>query len=1408
MMRCASQLAARAVHLPGASCATTATVLSPHRFFGSKYTDDLGNYKRPYKYESRSAAHRHPTRKEMLQGQRAAAAAATVSVDPASSTEGFAKADTFTEEVESEEPIQRSNKNRYEDIFKKKSDQRIVFTSNFREPDMKPILDAADEAPRPGTARRHASASSSVNTEDMDVTRIYSKEEVCNMQQREKGSASGGLKAKASNAALCGVSPAPETEQRTAAEVESQALEDDEDEFAEIRSHPFFMDMLRRVERNMIRFRKETRAAGRYSLEAVNECVRPLLQLTDYPLTARQLSHLSHSISPAVLKSSLRDQAACKHLQLYRSKTTDLLLDWSKEDFLRRRYESVHLSWEPMDVICRRFGWTPDMMSGCDYLLYFSAFPEYVEMAEMQTTAKGEPKAIPIDDPVARAAEDPIPPSRLLLRRKASVNAEPSLTESIRLMGSPALATPAKGKKAQRMRQHSADSVADYFGAVEAAASAIDGDESVKLQHAADNVPPLRQASHPGGRTIREFSIPKSHAPEASEALPATPSARDMRNEASFDQKKFEELSNAYHNIKVENSLLRRRMLGTDSADKAQEMQSKLASGRSEQLRLEQELERMRELKRNTPTSRSGPNFVVPRGQPQYPEAPEHTTEYSKNTNAVEDIDDDEIEQALKEFKEKEALRMLERRPMASAARSAPSSSLDHAITSTASADAAVDDGSEEVEEVIEVVEDEDEDLVASGDAAALGPHSGAQDDVLTAESEVDDSANAHYGASVDVAANESTERGDQPWQDELSAAVEQHEAEMEEQESDFTAAFDNTPATAPASRLEQLASLHDRLSSAAERARRYVATVKIRRQDVLKRLDCQLADANTKVEQLEDQLAAVEEEQTTLRDKLAREEAERKALEVEAQLKVQREKRLAELEQQRERARLAQEAAARALERQKKAEREALEMEEELQRKLRDVQAKLRVLHNGNSPAHNSTAAGTSHLSAAEELEAEEAAEEEHVVAAQAENPPSHSRALKPAARATASVHTAATEETPNAVESVHDASAASASTGHFMCTPEQYDGLHLAAERLKREIAALETQMEEEGDEDDETLMAVLAASRSDLEELEECIDSVQANAPWAATRDANRAREQALSAEVASTDAHRLQSRIDNLRFQISLLEKRLQHTSKKALITKLKDRIVQARKSITHLRIEQDRLRRAGRDSMGLPPSMSIAETLAHELKDEEDPTLEEVHEASGEDGCGAPLAAKRPGLDSEAQTADSSESHDAVSDATSSDLVAESESAARAHATSAPSSDAEKLRLRLDSMVKDIQHLQDSIEAQERTTDYDDDETEVVLREMKDKLSQLLRLRDQVQRSLLEESMNGSDTAGGSTPVIRPASAAASTLPVVGQGSTAVYSGTSTSQHRRVDRVPMASKKLRASARGFTTQRHL
>lgn len=61
--------------------------------------------------------------------------------------------------------------------------------------------------------------------------------------------------------------------------------------------------------------------------------------------------------------------------------------------------------------------------------------------------------------------------------------------------------------------------------------------------------------------------------------------------------------------------------------------------------------------------------------------------------------------------------------------------------------------------------------------------------------------------------------------------------------------------------------------------------------------------------------------------------------------------------------------------------------------------------------------------------------------------------------------------------------------------------------------------------------------------------------------------------------------------------------------------------------------------------------------------------------------------------------------------------------------------ARQMQLRLDTMLRDIQNLQDTIVAQERTSDYDDDETEIVLVEMRKKLNALLRLRDDVQRKL-------------------------------------------------------------------------
>lgn len=1403
MMRGATRMVARSVSrsAQASSSAAAATLAASQRHFGSTYRDDLGHYKRPYTTDSRSGAHRHPSRRELLRDQRAAAKL-NETVEGTSAME--------EEEVEAQAPS-RSTRQQYPEFHRKKTDDRLAFTSNFREPDMKPLLDAAGSKPTVAAAvssSSHRMGSSAADVDDTDVTRIYSKEEVRSMRHGEEAAEAGEVMAEPSDDVLdalsseetpaAAVNTAPPAASAPAAVANAEdAGDDDTDEFAEIRSHPFFMDMLRRVERNMIRFRKETRSLGRYSLEAVDECVRPLLQLTDYPLTATQLSHLSHSISPAVLKSSLRDRTACRRLQLYRSQDTDLLLDWSAEDFLRRRYESVHLSWEPMDVICRRFGWTPEMLSDRDYLLYFSAFPDYVEMAELTTTASGEPKAVPIEDPVARAAEGSIPANRLLLRRRATADAEPSVTESLRLMGTAAVSTPAKGKKAQRMRQHGGDSVADYFGAVEAAAGEVDGDEAVRLQHAADTVPPLRQATHPAGRTVREFSLPKSHvaatsapapsvsaAPVAASSAPssaaaAAAAATEAGDETSFDQKRFEELSNAYHNTKVENSLLRRRVMATENVDKAQELQAELAKGRREVLQLEQELERMRELKRHATTSNTGAvaaaNFHVPRGLPQYAEAPEFDRPVkSKNESAVEDIDDDEIEQALRDYKEEEGLMMhAKARPVpAHPATTTTATTTNTAVPRSAPAAAAEEDEYEEVE--VEV-DEEDGELTAAEEAVAEAK----------AAAETDVAAPVAAEADIPVAPLSAAAQ-DQQWQAELEAAVEQQEAEMEEEDESFSAVAvdDSAAAASPSDRLEQLASLHDRLSSAADRARRYLSSVESRRLEVLAKLDTQLADASRKVGKLEAQLSSVEEEQAALTEAMAREEVERKAREVEAQLTAQRERRLAELEEQRERARLAQEEAHRAVERQRAAEREALAMEEELRRKLRDVQSRLRSLKDG----HDDSAAAAAPSQAA----ASPAAPVKAPVSAPVSAP--------------AAAPTAAAE-----VEEVHESPV---SAGQFMCTPEQYDGLHLAADRLKKEIAALEAQMEEEGDEDDETLMAVLAASRADLEELEECISSVQANAKWAAARDAKLAKESSLAARVSDTEAHRLQTAIDNHRFQISLLEKRLHHTSQKAIMTKLRNSIAEARRSISHLRQEQDRLRRAGRDALGLPESVSIAETLAHEGKEPE-----EEHAAAG---AAAAAAAEETSAQATSEAAeadgelagDAEEGLRAESEEDDAELTAAASPTAGTATTGsghALVSDADRLRVRLDSMVGDIQHLQDSIEAQERSSDYDDEETEVVLREMKEKLSQLLRLRDQVQRALLEEFANEPAATSGPTSVIRPAAvntaaSAATAAPVVAAARAAPSVRSGPSSLSRNARIRSAAKRLRSAGRSSHASR--
>lgn len=1303
----------RAAVTSRASATTTGTVRSvvpsalttQVNLFASNYGDDVGHYKKSYEYNSRSAAHRHPSRKSILQDQRAAAEKAqdefSTPAPPPSST-----ATDFDVEVE-ELPVMRSRKNMYPELYRSKHTEPMEFTSSFN--------GAETTSGGVGHARSSQASEKMKNTgrhssalDDTDVTRIYSKEEVTGLDpshtttQPDHRGEGDGLQVFSGDANTGGDALAADYDEG-----------DTEDEFEEIRRHPFFTDLLQKVERNMIRFRKETRSSGRYSLEAVNECVRPLLQLTDYPLTAVQLSQLANCISPAVLRSSLRDHSTNRRLQLYRSDDTDLLLDWSVEDFLRRRYESIHISWEPMEVVCRRYGWSPDVMSDRDYLLYFSAFPQLVELAELEVTPQGQPKAIPIHDPVALATQRTIPPTHLLIRRKASADSEPSLTESVRLMGSPAMATPIKGKKAQRMRQHGGDSVADYFGAVESVADEVDGTEDAKLHHAMENVSPLRQASRPAGRTIREFSIPKaiqSGNPTVATAAEAKPLPTPSRT-AEFDQKKFEALSNKYHNTKVEISLLRRRLLSTDSVDKAQEMQAQLSTSRRELLQLEHELEHMRELKRTMGLADTVAGFTVPRGRPQYSEAPEHTTVFSKNGGAAEDIDDAEIDQAIRDYNEEEALIAEGRMPPAS---------------------------------YRSVVREE-----------------------LELDDEADD-AESGLEAAVDAVAEEVE-----------GQKLELHSKAAANSTSTTTTSAATTSNPKPVSRLEELELLREKLSSAAKEAHRHLSITQERRREALASWDQQVSSAESKVESIEQKLEEVVHEESNLKEAAAREEAERKAREVEARLKAQREEQLLILERQRERARVAQMEAARALERQKAAEKEALAMEEELQQKLRDVRAKLRAVQEKEASEVTGVAAPS-----------REGAGEGVAVPGTA----SAQEALEPEEKTEALLVGQHASETAPSASATAPQSTSSALGSQFMCTPEQYDGLHLAADRLRKEILTLESQMEEEGDEDDETLMAVLAASRADLEELEDCVGSVQANAPWAAERDAKRGMEQLQSAKVADSETARLQVEIDQHRFNISLLEKRLHHTTLRHVIAKLEERIIAARRSISRLRMEQDRLRRSGHDAMGIPASISIAETLAREGKEADDAKFaEEVRRAANDEGC----------IDEKAS---------AVEENSSSAAEGQLRDAKESGAKPAPLGDAEaqKLQARLEGMVEDIQHLQDSIEAQEQHTDYDDDETESVLVEMKAKLNQLLRLRDEVQKALVGGSGSNTghtlNTASGQTPtpVLRSPVSAQHRSPVVSTPD--ANRARDAASRATTVRVLPAHKKVRAATRTTSVYR--
>jgi len=137
----------------------------------------------------------------------------------------------------------------------------------------------------------------------------------------------------------------------------------------------------------------------------------------------------------------------------------------------------------------------------------------------------------------------------------------------------------------------------------------------------------------------------------------------------SYNEETCAELSRLYHKTKVEVAMLRRRLLRTENPDQVATLQDKLSRTRKDLNRMNDDLRRMRELKRigQDGSNEKGGNredegededdtevgFAVPREQPQYSEAPEFNR-YSKNHRAAENDDDDgddiDISEELHEY--------------------------------------------------------------------------------------------------------------------------------------------------------------------------------------------------------------------------------------------------------------------------------------------------------------------------------------------------------------------------------------------------------------------------------------------------------------------------------------------------------------------------------------------------------------------------------------------------------------------------------------------------------------------------------------------------------------------------------------------------------------------------------------
>lgn len=968
-------------------------------------------------------------------------------------------------------------------------------------------------------------------------------------------------------------------------------------DYQSISQHRFFRDLISMIEKDMP---VKDSSYDFYSQETVNQFIRPLLQLTDSSLTVKQLNELVQQINPSVLENTVRTEKSQREYHLFYSNQCGTVLDWSVEDFLRRRYESIHLSWEPMDVLARRLGWGDTVMSERDILLYFSMFENYVELALLDHE-NGEAVAKVIDNPreLARLgggrSGGGIPPAtHLLIRRKPSPSTEPSVTESVRLMGSPSLAPPTKGKKTTR--KFSKDSVSGFFNAMESASRSNEGDETARMLKAAEEISATTQAQYPSGRVVKEFSVPKPIGKVDAEV-------DDRKVQPAFNRYEYDLLCGLFHRRKVEISLLRRRISSKGSSDQVEVLHQRLDAAKKELTAVSEKLKIMRAQKNSQSAYTSADENTEPEAlrssDAQHSEdtsptilSQDASLASSKNAEAAADEVD-----VYEECRDESSLEMHDKDSAAALLAACAAKEL------------------------------EDDELEQSGKRYVAYSNAMAQTTTSFIES-----------AEEDFAAMEELDRAEEELLETQSAHKGREEIKYETQ--------------------VQEVALH---SEQQVRSSDLAIEGDLRRKIDAARI--QVEEANEKWQALETQMKLALDTQTS---------------------------RLSFLE----------------------AELHRLSS----RGKERDISTDLPK--NGASVVT---------LPTSDDAIEAEGADVDGTVSDVLTSPrvanDESDEEIQSAQQGPEDSHAATVNLPTRRAESTY-------SVSDFMCTPEQYDGLHLAAKRLRREVATLEKEMEEEDAEDDETLMSVLAASRADLEELEECILSVQQHADWAEAADSTRKANEAQRAQLCSPEVRLLQEAIDTHNFNLTLLEKRLHIATQRNVISKLEQGIVQTRREVNQLRREQDRLRKTGNgDTYGLPQSVSMADALGDSDDERSSTKLNKATEdvvpiddlASNEEVIDA------EGTESDEITADSELTtiFSAVDDGNI-DFDAEPDC-----------DDAVQLRKHLDVMVRDIQSLQDAI-ASEGNEGSDEDATASVLCDLRGKLEQLLQIRNDVEARLSSE----------------------------------------------------------------------